>query len=333
MSMVCYHLSKKVGTGDALELQSLFACFAADTLSTYIFGSAQSFGSLKSPDITDDWKRKINSVFEMLVLVRHFPWLLPLARTLPSVASRIYPTSSWAFQAEMQIRQSVKAVYDNPDGCLFNGSRKSMLSTILASDKAPKEEKDFERLAQEMTFIMVAGTDAPSQVMAITMFHILRSPDIHQKLKAELNDAFPVPVSNADWNKLEHLPYLSAVIKEGLRISAVVTTRLPRIAPEETLHYKEWSLLPGTAVSMSNHFILRDNGIFPRPMEFLPERWMTSPNEVHLLDKYLVPFAKGNSSCLGPYMAYSWLYSAVGTVIRKFDLELYETNEENVRIG
>jgi hypothetical protein len=31
-------------------------------------------------------------------------------------------------------------------------------------------------------------------------------------------------------------------------------------------------------------------------------------------------------------MAYSWLYSAVGTVIRKFDLELYETNEENVRI-
>jgi cytochrome P450 len=107
-----------------------------------------------------------------------------------------------------QIRQSVKAVYDNPYGCLFNGSRKSMLSTILASDKAPKEEKDFERLAQEMTFIMVAGTDAPSQVMAITMFHILRSPDIHQKLKAELNDAFPVPVSNADWDKLEHLPYL-----------------------------------------------------------------------------------------------------------------------------
>jgi hypothetical protein len=77
MSMVCYHLSKKVGTGDTLELQSLFACFAADTLSTYIFGSAQSFGYLESPDITDDWKRKINSVFEMLVLVRHFPWLLP----------------------------------------------------------------------------------------------------------------------------------------------------------------------------------------------------------------------------------------------------------------
>lgn len=47
----------------------------------------------------------------------------------------------------------------------------------------------------------------------------------------------------------------SAVISEGLRISIGVTTRLPRIATDEVLKYKEWvipfgvspkSLQPGT---------------------------------------------------------------------------------------
>lgn len=36
----------------------------------------------------------------------------------------------------------------------------------------------------------------------------------------------------------------SAVLKEGLRLSAVVTTRLPRSAPEEALQYEKWTIPP-----------------------------------------------------------------------------------------
>jgi hypothetical protein len=31
-------------------------------------------------------------------------------------------------------------------------------------------------------------------------------------------------------------------------------------------------------------------------------------------------------------MAWSWLYAVIGTVVRKFQLELHETDEKNVRI-
>lgn len=31
-------------------------------------------------------------------------------------------------------------------------------------------------------------------------------------------------------------------------------------------------------------------------------------------------------------MTYSWLYSVIGTVIRKFQLKLHETDEKNVHI-
>lgn len=82
-----------------------------------------------------------------------------------------------------------------------------MISTILSNEKLLDDEKDLERLRQELTFLMIAGTDAPSQVMAITLFHLLWNPETYQKLKDELDEAFPV-LSDADWTKLKSLPYL-----------------------------------------------------------------------------------------------------------------------------
>ena len=53
-----------------------------------------------------------------------------------------------------------------------------------------------------------------------------------------------------------------------------------------------------TPVSMSNHFVLRDENIFPNALEFIPERWMAVENR-RSLERYLVPFSKGSQSCLG----------------------------------
>lgn len=104
-------------------------------------------------------------------------------------------------------------------------------------------------------------------------------------------------------------------MKEGLRLSAVVTSRLPRIAPQEQLEVNEWQIPAGvrcvwyklilslltvkTPVSMSSHFILRDDQIFPEPLKFVPERWMGSPEKTKELGQYLVPFSRGSQSCLG----------------------------------
>lgn len=50
---------------------------------------------------------------------------------------------------------------------------------------------------------------------------------------------------------------------------------------------------------MTIHSVLRNPEVYAEPMKFIPERWMGPTEEVHLLDKYFVPFAKGNSSCMG----------------------------------
>ncbi len=47
-----------------------------------------------------------------------------------------------------------------------------------------------------------------------------------------------VDLNNASWLTLEKLPYLSSVIAEGLRLLYGVSSRTPRIAPQEHLIYR-----------------------------------------------------------------------------------------------
>ncbi|KAJ5603009.1 hypothetical protein N7537_005965 [Penicillium hordei] len=241
LDLVCSHLSGRVGTGEVLDLHSLFASFAADVMSTYILGPAYSYAYLDKAEITDEWKTNVNSIFEVLIQLRHIPFIFRPARKFPKIAAWLFPDFSGVHQFDKKTREGVKAVNYLP------------------------KEKEFDRLDNELHFLIFAATDAPSQVMAITLFHLLWNPETYQKLKDELDEAFPV-LSEADWTKLKSLPYLAAVVKEGLRLSAVVTSRLPRIAPDEALQYEKWTIPPGTPVAMTIHSVLRSPEVCTEPM-------------------------------------------------------------------
>ncbi|GFF23970.1 trichodiene oxygenase, partial [Aspergillus udagawae] len=185
--------------------------------------------------------------------------------------------------------------------------------TIIHSKNIPATEKSIRRLTDDAKFLMKAGTGAPSQVMAITMFHVLQDNTITEKPKLELKAANPNPNIGLSLETLEQLPYLSAIIKEGIRISSIVISRLPRIA-EESLKYQGWDIPPGTPVSMSTYIILRDSKIIPEPLAFRPERWTQQGGES--LNRYPMPFSRGSQACLGPSMTYCWCYLVLGTILR-----------------
>jgi cytochrome P450 len=96
------------------------------------------------------------------------------------------------------------------------------------------------------------------------------------------------------------------VIKEILRVSAIVSSRLP-LVPREDLVFREWVIPSGTPVGMNPRNILQDEKFFPEPTEFKPERWLIASEDgdaVSLkrkreLEKYFVAFGKGGRMCLG----------------------------------
>ncbi|PYH76233.1 cytochrome P450, partial [Aspergillus uvarum CBS 121591] len=326
------HFASLVDTQGCLELHTAFQCFTSDTLSQYCFGRQQGFHYLEQPELSTTWKLRINWMFEFCRVNRHLPFLVVLARRWPAMAQRFCPPFVRHAIHQHQTSPSKTDTTTTTTTTTPRDPTPPIYLSILADPSVPPSEKDSPRLEDDAIFLMMAGTDAPSQALAITMFHILHNPEVHQRLKAELLANIPDMRCIPALETLEQLPFLSATIKEGLRLSSIVTTRLPRIAPHETLRYQHWEIPAGTPVSMSTYFILRDPTIFPDPTSFRPERWLLAPDDALRLQRYLVPASKGTLGCLGQNMNSAWTHLVLATLFRRYDLALHDTTAANVEM-
>ncbi|GLA62109.1 hypothetical protein AtubIFM55763_011211 [Aspergillus tubingensis] len=254
----------------------------------------------------------------------------PLIRdNIQALCRHFRKAQAGVYAQEMEVQSMVrKAILGRGKGC--SEKPKPIYPAILNNEKVPEDEKRLARLTDDAIFLVQAGTDAPGRALVLTLYYILRDPEVHKKLRSELCAAWPDATMEPGLIALEQLPYFTAVLKEGLRLSSLVSTRLPRVAPDEELHFHGYEIPRGVPVSMTTFFILRDPKIFPEPLQFIPERWLLEPEDLRKLERYLVPFSKGTLGCMGQSMAWAWLYMVLGTLLRRFEMRLYDTTERNV---
>ncbi|OJZ89330.1 hypothetical protein ASPFODRAFT_58058 [Aspergillus luchuensis CBS 106.47] len=264
-------------------------------------------------------KTKMVCTFELVQMARHFPWICKLAHLFPWPAKLLNADFVESLTQEREVQNMVrKAIQERGKG----SSEKPMpvYPAILENDRVPEDEKRFSRLADDANLLVLTGTDAPGRALVMTLYFILRDPEVHRKLHAELCASWPDASMDLGLIALEKLPYFTAVLKEGLRLGPVVSTRLPRVAPDEILQFHGYEIPRGVSVSMTAFFIHRDPKIFPGPLRFIPQRWLLEPEDLRKLERYLVPFSRGTLGCLGPNMAWAWLYLVLGTLLRRFEM-------------
>ena len=208
---------------------------------------------------------------------------------------------------------------------------KTIFQELLQTPDLPEEEKNLLHLVDEGQTVVAAGQVTTTHYLNTTVFHILDNPDILARLKAELGEAMS-DGKLLSVQKLEQLPYLSAVVNEGFRISYGVVHRLQRVSPDAALIYHDYAIPPGTPVGMTSIFMHENAKIFPDPKVFKPERWL-DPAEKTRLGKYLVNFSKGTRGCLGQYLAQAEIYLTLAAVFRHFDFELYQTTREDIDVA
>lgn len=145
---------------------------------------------------------------------------------------------------------------------------------------------------------------------------------------------------------LEQLPYLNAVMKEGLRLTYGVSCRLARLDPDNEIIFmdgeKKYIIPPNTPVGMTSVQIHHNPAIFPDSKLFSPERWLDGKNKA--IDKYMVSFTAGSRQCLGINLAHAELYLGLSAIWRQWGtkdcrgkddvgiLELYDTGLRDVEI-
>ena len=177
--------------------------------------------------------------------------------------------------------------------------RKTIFHQLLNANAAEGHVvPNVEDLTDEAFTILTAAADTSGHAMAIITYYVVSNPDVYRTLTAELKNAFPDDTTNLEYLELEKLPYLTAVIKEGLRLAYGVPGRLPRMVETPDATFNGYTVPHGTIVGMSSWMMHRDPRIWAQPVKFVPDRWLDH-TKAKKLEKYLVPFTRGSRQCIG----------------------------------
>lgn len=96
-------------------------------------------------------------------------------------------------------------------------SRISLFRHIFNSDM-PESELSIDRLAKEAQVMLGAGTASTARTLDFILYYVLANNHIRSTLREDLRDTMAeYPEKKPSWADLEKLPYLQAIIKEGLR--------------------------------------------------------------------------------------------------------------------
>ncbi|GLA96146.1 hypothetical protein AtubIFM57143_003611 [Aspergillus tubingensis] len=298
-----------------LNIQQLYRCVTADSIMVLLYG--RSLNLVMSGTACPPFLSSIDMFADRFHLFRSFPILARIALNLPPRLTDIVAPGYMDFRQRclewMRDISTNLASSDQKEG----NTRMAVFSSLLQAEK-DSPSRSMDGLVNEAYFFCFAGTDSTSYALSCATYYLLTHPNSAKKLREEL-ESQPV---NADgiieYQYLRNLPYLTAVIKESLRLSSPAPSRLPRIVPKGGIEVDGQLIPPGvsqgitlkiktdqanilaciqTAVSMSTRMIHFDPDIFPKPNEFNPERWFGESGKT--LDKWNVAFSKGTRSCIG----------------------------------
>ncbi|GAM40082.1 hypothetical protein TCE0_034r12149 [Talaromyces pinophilus] len=202
----------------------------------------------------------------------------------------------------------------------------TIVHAILTSD-LPPAEKEFGRIHDEVSTVSGAAFETSAQTLRVLLYYIYNDANILRRLRTEFQQL--PPESRTKLSALEQLPYLTAVLMEGLRLSPGIATRIPRVAPDRDLVYDKWVIPKGTPVGMTTLLMHLDGDIYPNPRSFDPDRW-TDLDTRKQYEKIYAPFSRGTRSCLGMHLAWAELYLTIAALVQEFDFSFEGTTPEDI---
>lgn len=167
----------------------------------------------------------------------------------------------------------------------LGNKRKDMLQHFVEAKDMSGQPVTKGDVMIEGVNILGAGADTTSIGILAVMGAILTHPNAKKQLQEEIDQAYrdlglEKTGSEIDFKEAEKLPYLSAVIKESMRLHPSISYQLPRVVPAPGIQIGEHFIKPGTICSISPTSMNRSKEVFgPDAEEWRPERWIPANAE------------------------------------------------------
>ncbi|WP_341267392.1 cytochrome P450 [Gordonia malaquae] len=178
-------------------------------------------------------------------------------------------------------------------------TRTDVLSLLLRARYDDGSAMTHEEIGDELVTLLAAGHETTATSLAWAFERLSRNPHVLQRLVAEIEDGGS--------------SYLQATIHEVMRSRTVIDGTV-RTVRADRMALGEWVIPHGMNVYVAASVAHNDPRNFPRPDEFMPERFLG-----RMPDTYAwVPFGGGNRRCIGASFANMEMAVILRTVLSEF---------------
>lgn len=200
-----------------------------------------------------------------------------------------------------------------------------------SADEGEIDARWIDVAVDQFKMMLFAGHDTVSStvcfVLALLHFH----PEKWAKLRAELDEVLGPDLSAAQAaiaqtpEILNRLTYLTAVIKESLRLYGPVSGSIRKAAEGQHVYdHKTGQQLPLWDLMLFSHQaqLHRDEKFWPRPHDFIPERFTAKEgDDLYPHKNTFRPFELGSRNCIGQEFAMTEMRLVLALTIRDLDFE------------
>ncbi|KAI9154962.1 Cytochrome P465 monooxygenase [Paramyrothecium foliicola] len=296
-----------------LDFSKIVSYFTLDVISVVAFG--EPLGYLKADEDLYDFLSIVRANWPKISVSNDVPWIRSILYS-PLFLRIFGPKYSDQVGLGRIMRDAVTRRYTSSDK-----DRKDMMSSWIRHGMTQTESES------EGLFMIIAGSDTVASVVRITMLHIMSNATVYRKLRQVIengiaNGEISSPIINEEARRI---PYLQALIYEGIRIRAPATGPFMKKVPPggETIHGMH--IPEGTAIGMNASSLFRSKDLFGEDVEyFRPERFLEAEDEHRLeMERNVeLAFGYGRWMCAGKPIAFMELNKLFVELFRTFDFQL-----------